>query len=235
MTPPAGPVDAPAILDIEDVSKEYGALRPLRVKTLRVAAGESIAVVGLDQIAAEMAVNLITGATLPTAGRIRVFGRDTADILDATDWLATVDRFGIVSDRAALLDVLTPLQNLAMPFTLDVEPLAAETRDRAESLAREAGLDAEIWGTAIGALDAAASARVRFGRALALEPAILLLDHASARLHPGQASAFARTIRSAAARRGLATLALTADTDFARAVADRVLRWEPASGRLRDR
>jgi len=38
------------------------------------------------------------------------------------DWLAAVDRFGIVSERAVLLDVLSVVQNLAVPFTLEIEP-----------------------------------------------------------------------------------------------------------------
>src|SRR5262249_9007740 len=95
------------VLEIAGVSKSYGALRPLRLQQLAVASGESWAIVGLDQAAAELFVNLITGATLPDAGEVRIFGRPTAAIADSTDWLATVDRFGIVSDRAVLLDRLS--------------------------------------------------------------------------------------------------------------------------------
>src|SRR5207244_2048884 len=83
-----------------------------------VGVGEHVALVGLDPIASEVFVNLLTGATLPESGDVRVFGRPTSAIADSDDWLATVDRFGIVSERAVLLDQLTILQNLAMPFTL---------------------------------------------------------------------------------------------------------------------
>jgi hypothetical protein len=68
--------------------------------------------VGLDQVAAEVFTNLVTGAILPETGDIRVFGRPTSAIADSDDWLATVDRFGIVSERAVLLDQLSVLQNL---------------------------------------------------------------------------------------------------------------------------
>ena len=77
---------------------------------------------GFDQPSAEVFVNLATGATLPDAGDVSVFGRPTTAIDDSADWLATVDRFGIVSERAVLLDALTVIQNLAMPFTLEIEP-----------------------------------------------------------------------------------------------------------------
>ena len=89
-----------AVLEFAGTSKDYRGLRPLRIESLRVGAGEQVAILGLDQMSAEMFINLATGATLPDAGEIRVFGRATSAIADSTDWLATVDRFGIVSERA---------------------------------------------------------------------------------------------------------------------------------------
>ena len=79
------------------------------------------------------------------------------------------------------------------------------------------------------------SVKVRVGRALALSPPVLLLEHASAGLSAGDAAAAGQWIRAVAERRGAAALAATADEGFARAVADRVLLLEPASGRLRER
>src|SRR5262249_11127373 len=122
------------ILQIAGVIKDYRGLRPLRVQALSVTEGESVALVGLDQPSAEMLVNLVTGATLPDAGDIVAFGRSTREIADGTEWLAMVDRVGIVSERAVLLEALTVLQNLAMPFTLDIDPLPEGERRRAEDL-----------------------------------------------------------------------------------------------------
>ena len=136
---------------------------------------------GFDQPSAEVFVNLATGATLPDAGEVSVFGRPTAAIADSADWLATVDRFGIVSERAVLLDALT----------VDPEPGdAVHAGDRAAARRRaRARRGAGARGRAAGGdrgtrrsreLDAAGRLRVRFGRAIALDPAVLLLEHASA-------------------------------------------------------
>jgi ABC-type transporter Mla maintaining outer membrane lipid asymmetry ATPase subunit MlaF len=220
------------ILEIAGLSKSYGALRPLRLQSLAVAGGDSVAIVGLDAAAAELLVNLITGATLPDAGDIRIFGRATAAIADSSDWLATVDRFGVVSDRAVLLDQLSVVQNLSMPFTLDVEPPSPEIRARAEQLAREVGLDPSALDAPAGRVADPARARVRLGRALALDPHILLLEHASAALAADAAQAFGADVRAIAGRRGVAVVALTADERFARAVASRVLVHRPADGAL---
>jgi predicted ABC-type transport system involved in lysophospholipase L1 biosynthesis ATPase subunit len=222
----------PALLEFAGVSKAYGGLRPLRIAELRVTAGESVAILGVDRPSGEMFVNLATGATLPETGDVRVFGRATSAINDSTDWLATVDRFGIVSERAVLLDALTPIQNLALPFTLEIEPPPDHVRARAEALAREVGLSEATWGSPVAALDAVGWLRVRLGRAIALDPAILLFEHASAQLPRGEVAAVAAAIRALAAARGIALVAVTADEAFATAVAGRVLTLEPASGRL---
>lgn len=222
----------PAVLELSGVVKDYRGLRPLRIAALSVAAGEHVALVGVDQVAAEVFINLVTGATLPEAGDIHAFGRPTSAISDSADWLATVDRFGIVSERAVLLDQLTVIQNLAMPFTLEIEPPPDEVHRRASALAHEVGLDESAWERPIAALDASARVRLRLGRALALDPEVLLLEHASAGLSTQDAGTLGADIRSIAARRGAALVAATLDEAFARAVAGRVLKWEPATGRF---
>jgi ABC-type polar amino acid transport system ATPase subunit len=223
----------PAILEFAGVSKNYGGLRPLRIAELRVAPGESVALLGFDQPTAEIFVNMATGATLPDAGEISVFGRSTQAIDDSTAWLAIVDRFGIVSERAVLLDAFTVIQNLAMPFTLDIEPPPDEMRVRAEALAREVGLPEASWNQPVAGLEPTGLLRVRFGRAIALDPSILLLEHASASLSRDEVADVGGQFRDVAARRGIALLALAADAAFARGVADRVLTLEPATGRLK--
>lgn len=216
------------------MSKDYRGLRPLRIAQLRVAAGDQVAMLGFDQVSAEVFVNLATGATLPDEGDVNLFGRPTRAIADSAEWLATVDRFGIVSERAVLLDALTVIQNLAMPFTLEIEPPPDAVRARAEALAHEVGLPEASWTRPVGDLDAAGRLRVRFGRAIALDPAVLLLEHASARLARDEVAALGAGIRAVAARRGIALVAATADEAFAPAVAARVLTLEAATGRLKE-
>jgi len=171
----------PAVLEITGVSKDFRGLRPLRIQQLTVAPAEQVAIVGFDQPSAEVFVNLVTGATLPDAGTVSLFGRSTAAIADSDDWLAVVDRFGIVSARAVLLDQLDVIQNLAMPFTLEIEPPAGDIRERATRLAAEVGLVERAWARPVRELDVASRARIRLARALALDPGVLLLEHASAK------------------------------------------------------
>jgi ABC-type polar amino acid transport system ATPase subunit len=223
----------PPVLEIVDLSKDYRGLRPLRMRDLTARAGESIAIIGFDQPSAEVFVGLVTGASLPDSGEVRLFGRSTRSIGDSAEWLSIVDRVGIVSDRAVLLDRFSVTQNLAMPFTLDIEPPPADVRVRAEALAEESGIPQARWPDAVAAGGAPVRTRVRLGRALALDPQLLLLEHATATLDLDEADAFGRDVKAIAIRRQIAVVCATADKRFARAVGTRVVTLDAASGRLR--
>ena len=229
MTTASGP--GRPVLELADVSKEYRGLRPLRIASLTVVPGEHVAILGLDQTTAEVFVNLVTGASLPDRGDVRLFGRSTAAIADSADWLAVVDRFGIVSRRAVLLDSLTVVQNLAMPFTLEIEPPPDDIRQRALVLARRVGLPEETLDRPVAELGPSGHVRVRLGRALALDPAVVILEHPTAEMPREDVPALAAQCRDVPA----ATIALTADPAFAEAVADRCLTLNAATGILAGR
>jgi ABC-type transporter Mla maintaining outer membrane lipid asymmetry ATPase subunit MlaF len=220
------------VLELSAVIKDYRGLRPLRINRLAIERAEHLAVLGIDRPSAEILINLITGTTLPDRGDIRVFGRSTAAIQDSTEWMAFVDRFGLVTERAVLLDALSVVQNLAVPFSLDIEPPGDGVRSRAVALALEVGLDEVVWDRRVADLDATARAKIRLGRALALDPSVVLFEHPSAGVPRAEIRALGRHMRAVVERRGVAAMTLTADGDFAAAVAERVLSLDPSTGRL---
>jgi rhamnose transport system ATP-binding protein len=222
----------PPLLRVTDLLKDHGALRPLRLRSLELCPGARLAIVGLDAVSAEVLVNLLTGATLADEGTVEVFGRATSSITVADDWLATLDRFGVISVRAVLLEPFTVAQNLAMAFTLSVDPIPGDVAAKVDALAAQAGLSPGDLAIPFGSAPPAIRARCHLGRALAPSPEILVLEHANALVPAGDADAFGRDIVRAAESLGAALLALTADERFARAVAADVYRHDPGSGRL---
>ncbi len=220
------------VLEIRDVRKDYRGLRPLRIRRLDVRQGQTLALLGFDQITAELFVNLVTGAAIPDEGEVRVFGESTAAVTDPDAWLASLDRFGILSERAVLLDALTVAQNLAVPLTLELEPMPDAIGAQVSALAREVGLDAADLPRPVAAVSPAARQRVRLARAVALNPRVLLAEHPNAALPPADAPPFAADFSTLAARRGLASIVLTADVAFASAAARDVLTLNPATGDL---
>lgn len=221
------------VVALRGVRKDYHGLRPLRVERLDLHQGESIALLGFDRAAAEVLVSLITGATLPDAGEVDVFGTPTRAITDADMWVRTLDRFGLVSERAVLLDQLTAEQNLAIPLSLELEAMPDAVRAQVHRLAAEVGIGTDELTQPLAALSASARLRVRLGRALALNPRVLLAEHPNAVLAREDLAPFAADFSRIAAHRGVATLVLTADAVFAGASADQVLTVTPATGELK--
>ena len=231
----------PPVLEIDDVEKRYQALRPLRLQSLKIAPGERVAIVGLDAGAAEVLVNLVTGASVADRGVVRVLGRSNADIADGDDWLASLDRFGIVSPRGVLLEGATIAQNLAMPFTLQIDPIAPEMVERVAGLARDCGLTGmraegdegeAILGRPAGEAAPALRARTHFARAVALGPALLVLEHPTADVPEADRDGYAADIVRVTDARRMTVLVLTQDQAFAQRVAHRTLRLNPATGAL---
>jgi ABC-type iron transport system FetAB ATPase subunit len=124
------------------------------------------------------------------------------------------------------------VQNLALPFSLDIEPPRPEVADQAARLAREVGLADQLLSQAITALNAAGRMRIHLARALAFDPGVLLVEHPSAHLARHEAAALGQTIRRVASERAAAVVTMTADVDYARAASERPLRLDPATGRL---
>lgn len=221
------------LVAVRDVVKGYAALRPLRVQSLSVAPGDVISLTGLDAPAAEVFVGLITGALLPDSGEITLFGNVTGSVDDSEAWLRMLDGVGILTDRAVLIAQFSVEQNIAMPFTLDIDPVPAEERPRVAALAEEVGLGNHLLGTAVAKSPPEVVARVRLARALALGPSLLLAEHPSASLPRAAVEAFAEDIARVARSRGLAVIALTADREFASALGGTVLALDGATGALR--
>jgi ABC-type transporter Mla maintaining outer membrane lipid asymmetry ATPase subunit MlaF len=221
------------VVSLRSVTKDYRGLRPLRIESLELVEAQSVALMGFDQATAEVLVSLITGAITPDAGDVTVFGHSTRDIADAEAWLQGLDRFGILSERAVLLDQLTAEQNLAVPFSLDLEGMDPTLKSRVRRIADEVGLDPADLGRGAGALSAGARQRVRLGRALALEPRVLLAEHPNASLSGGELPGFAADFTKVVSARRLTSLVLTADRTFASAVAPLVLELNAATGELK--
>jgi ABC-type transporter Mla maintaining outer membrane lipid asymmetry ATPase subunit MlaF len=223
------------VLELSGIVRGYQSLRPLRIESLIVTESERVAVLGIDAPGAEVLVNLVTGAALPEQGTVRVLGRNTTDISNGDDWLASLDRFGIVSPRAVLIEAATVEQNLAMPFTLQIDPVPADVAERVSALAHECGIRVDGNGLKqiTGEASAGVRARIHLARALASSPALLILEHPTAGLPEADRGAFAADVSKAIEGRRTTTLAITQDRSFASRVAQRTLELQPASGVLK--
>ena len=221
-----------SLLDIRLMVKDYQGLRPLRVRELSVSPGRVLNLTGFDAAAAEMFVHLVTGAALPDEGDIALFGTNTRHIENAEAWLHSLDGLGLVSHRAVMVDMLTVLQNVAMPLTLEVDPIAEDMRPQVEALAREAGIAESLWERPLGHVDSETNLRVRLARAVAPAPRRIVAEHPSAGRSREAVPRIAEHVAGMARARNAALLTLTADPDWVSRVGGETLTLSPATGEL---
>ena len=71
-----------------------------------------------------------------------MFGQNTRAITDGDAWLKSLDGVGMITARGILIGAFSVLQNIAMSFTLDVDPIDPRVVPQAGALARDVGIDA---------------------------------------------------------------------------------------------
>ena len=223
--------DAP-VVRCTGVVKDYRGIRPLRLRELTLATGDRAVLGGFDVIGAESVTNLLNGATLPDEGVVEVFGEVTADIVDGDAWLAALDRFGIVTARAVLLERMTVRQNVALPLTIEIDPVADAMVPQVDALAVEAGIGPEWLERPAHEAPVPVRMRIHLARALAVSPRLLLLEHPTAALEAVDRPAFADDVARVVGQRGLTVLACSQDRDFARRLGAKYLQLHPGTGAL---
>ena len=166
------------IVDLKDVTKIYykgdSEILTLDHITLRIEAGEFIALMGPSGSGKTTLLNLLGGLDTPTEGRVTVCGRDlsTLSSRELARWRA--DHVGFVFQSFNLLPVLTARQNVELPLTL--QPLSVqERRNHAEAALHVVGLD-DRMDHRPSELSGGQEQRVAIARALASDPQLLLAD-----------------------------------------------------------
>ncbi len=173
---------AETILELVDVAKRYetggrdGGPEVLRGVNLRVAAGESLAVVGPSGSGKSTLLNLIGGLDQPSGGRVLFEGRDLADLNDADLARFRNRRIGFVFQLHHLLPQCTVLENVLVPTLVGGDGAEKEEAMlRAERLLARVGLGDRLTFRP-GRLSGGERERVAVARALVNRPALLLAD-----------------------------------------------------------
>ena len=106
------------VVSLEDVTKVFGTNehRTTAVKdvSLQAYAGELILLLGPSGSGKTTLLTLIAGLSRPTAGRVRIFGRDIDSYPAAELQALRATRIGFIFQTFLLLDSLTAQENVAM-------------------------------------------------------------------------------------------------------------------------
>jgi branched-chain amino acid transport system permease protein len=192
---------AGTVLVISGLTKAYGGVTAVSDVSFEIGGGEIVGLIGPNGSGKTTTMNLISGLTPPTGGRIELAGRDI------TSWAPhEVSRAGIARtfQNIRLFGSLSVLQNVEIG--LSTRPgRQRHVSERAQALLEDFGIG-QLAHRSAGTLAYGLQRRVEIVRALAAEPALLLLDEPAAGLNAAETEELGAAIAAVQRKYGIAVL-----------------------------
>lgn len=233
MSTPQNPGQGTPLLSVEDITLRFGGHTALDGVSFEVAERELFAVIGPNGAGKTSTFNCISGVYRPASGDIRLRGESLLGRRpDAIAGLGVARTF----QNIELFDNLTVLDNLLMgrhhglsrPWWQAMLWLPGVRREEyAARLAVEHIIDfldlAAVRHMPVGILPYGIRKRIELGRALAMEPDLLLLDEPVAGMNAEETEDMARFILDIRGELGLSMIMVEHDMRMVMDLADRVL------------
>ncbi|CAH1694464.1 Fe3+/spermidine/putrescine ABC transporter ATP-binding protein [Hyphomicrobiales bacterium] len=202
-------------LRISDLSAGYGSTQVLKGLNLSIRKGEFVALLGSSGCGKTTLLRAIAGFAPPSAGSITVADRDVTRL--------PPDRRGmaLVFQSYALWPHMTVAQNIGYGLKLKGLPRDEITR-RVAALEDLLGLS-QLGQRKPAALSGGQRQRVALGRALAVDPQILLLDEPLSNLDARIRLKVRHDISALQKRLGITAVHVTHDREEAMVMADRIV------------
>jgi putative ABC transport system ATP-binding protein len=170
------------VLEAQDltrkVSSPEGELTIVDHVSLRIAAGESVALVGASGAGKSTLLALLAGLDLPTSGRVWIDGNELSALDEDARARLRADRVGFVFQAFHLVPSLTALENVMLPLELNGR---RDARAQARDILHRVGL-AERSGHYPRQLSGGEQQRVALARATVTRPAVLFADEPTGNL-----------------------------------------------------
>jgi spermidine/putrescine transport system ATP-binding protein len=201
-------------IDLEVVVCDFGTFRAVDHVSVSVRPGEFFSFLGPSGCGKTTILRMISGFTDPTAGKIRIGGKDMVGIRPNQRPTA------LIFQNLALFPLMTVADNIA--FGLEVRGVNRTTRRaRAEDLLRLVDLP-DAADKMVSQLSGGQKQRVAIARALAVEPAVMLLDEPLSALDLKLRQHMRAELRAIQKRTGVTFIYITHDQGEALAMSDRV-------------
>ena len=213
-----------AALEARDVHKSlplgHERIEILRGISLRIEHGEFVAIVGPSGSGKSTLLGIIAGLDSPTSGQVLVDGVDITKMSEAR--LASVrnSKIGMVFQAFNLIPTLTAQENVEVPLYVGRHPGSPSARSR--ELLTMVGLGLRLRNRP-SQMSGGEQQRVAVARALATNPAIVIMDEPTGNLDKQNGDNVLQMIRDLRQATGTTFVIATHDPDVA-AAADRAIR-----------
>lgn len=200
---------------LEDVHLTLGSaagpVNILRGVSLEVGLGETVSVVGPSGSGKSTLMMVLGGLERPSAGRVRVDGKDLGAFSEDTLARFRRGRIGIVFQSFHLIPTMTALENVAIPLELDGRRDAFAA---AETSLATVGLDHRLTHYP-GQLSGGEQQRVAIARAFVSGPKLLLADEPTGNLDAATGRMVIDCLFEQQARHNATLLLITHDPSIA--------------------
>ncbi len=204
-------------VQFEHVSKTFGSRKVLDDLSFTIPAGQAFCLLGRSGTGKSVALRHIIGLVHADAGTVLVEELNVATL--GRRQLADVRKhMGVLFQNAALFDSMSVGDNVSFPMRRHTDWSDADIRDRARAKLADVGLERD-FDAMPGDLSGGMKKRAGLARAMALDPAILLVDEPSAGLDPITAGEI-DDLLVATKQRGTTLVVVTHNIPSARAIGD---------------
>ena len=195
-------------IDLQNLTKRYGAVTAVNDLTLKVAPGEIVAFLGPNGAGKTTTIDMMLGLARPNAGTVSIYGRTPAESIARGEIAAVMQTGGLLKDFTVAETVR---------YTASLYPHARPT----DEVLDRAGIRG-IADRSVGKCSGGEQQRLRFAMALLSDPRLLILDEPTTGMDVEGRREFWQAIRKDATR-GRTILFATHYLDEADAYADRIV------------
>jgi branched-chain amino acid transport system ATP-binding protein len=231
-----------AILEVEDVTKDFGGLRAVSEVDLRLDRGEILGLIGPNGAGKTTLFNMMTGIYAPSAGRIRFMGRELLQYrplglpytrrrrpfqITRLGIARTFQNIRLFADMTAIENVMVGVDAHNRQSVLQAMFHTPRQRDEELSTSQRALELLEFVGIPGYAGELAKNLaygdqrRLEIARAMATKPTLLLLDEPAAGMNPVEKAGLMELIRKVRDS-GITVLVIEHDMRLVMGTSDRV-------------